>query len=57
MTTTSPRRESRRQGPYLGVRATREELAAIRAAAAERGTTASDLTRQALIALGVPISR
>lgn len=57
MTATPTRPESRTAGSLLTIRSTRAELAAIRATAAERGTTASDLTRQGLIALGVPITR
>lgn len=55
--TDTRRRESRRLGPRIVVRATAEEVRAVNQAAAERGTTAADLTRQALIGMGVPISR
>lgn len=57
MTATPTRPGARSAGSLLTVRATREELAAIRATATAKGITAADLTRQALIAMGVPITR
>ena len=46
----------RTKGTQLVVRTTRDELAAVHAAAAQQGRTASQLVRQALRAQGVPLA-
>lgn len=55
MAESSPKRGTRTAGGLLTVRATRQELAAIRAVATERGTTTAQMVRQALKAQGVAI--
>lgn len=55
MKAAAPKRGERTAGTHLGVRASTAEREVIRAAAADRGSTVSDLVRQALKAHGVQI--
>jgi uncharacterized protein (DUF1778 family) len=57
MRTAAPKRGERSAGTILGIRASAAEREVIFAAAAARGSTISDLVRQALKAQGVQITR